>query len=88
MMVLPTFTQDGRNMHVIADAMLQNSPRALERGRKIVRELGVEGHKLSTRVERVNCGKKCSKCPHGPYLYAYWKQDGKTKSKYIGKVGR
>ena len=22
---------------------------------------------------------------HGPYWYSYWKKDGKTKSKYVGK---
>jgi hypothetical protein len=22
---------------------------------------------------------------HGPYWYLYWKKDGKTKSKYVGK---
>jgi len=23
-------------------------------------------------------------CPHGPYYYAYWKENGKLKKKYIG----
>ena len=23
--------------------------------------------------------------PHGPYLYAYWKQDKKLKKRYVGK---
>ena len=38
------------------------------------------------RPEHVKCGKSfCSSCPHGPYYYAYWKEDnGKLKKKYIG----
>ncbi len=42
---------------------------------------------VTYRLEKVRCGKKgCKKCPHGPYWYAYWKENGKTKSKYIGKT--
>ena len=34
----------------------------------------------------IKCGKAdCQSCPHGPYLYAQWYEDGKTKSKYLGK---
>ena len=38
------------------------------------------------RAEHVKCGKSfCLSCPHGPYYYAYWKEDnGKLKKKYIG----
>jgi hypothetical protein len=37
------------------------------------------------REERIKCGKSCLMCPHGPYFYAYWKNDnGKLKKKYIG----
>ncbi len=37
------------------------------------------------REERIRCGKSCLMCPHGPYYYAYWKEDnGKLKKKYIG----
>jgi hypothetical protein len=40
------------------------------------------------QLKKIKCGKKgCSKCPHGYYTYAYWKENGKTKSKYIGKYG-
>ena len=37
--------------------------------------------------EYVKCGKPdCQWCKHGPYFYAYWKDDnGKLKKKYIGK---
>lgn len=38
------------------------------------------------REERIKCGKSlCVMCPHGPYYYAYWKDDhGKLRKKYIG----
>ena len=37
------------------------------------------------RPEHVKCGKSlCLGCPHGPYYYAYWKENGKLKKKYIG----
>jgi hypothetical protein len=42
--------------------------------------------KVSYRLEPVNCGKPgCSRCPHGPYWYAYWREGGRVKSKYIGR---
>ena len=39
------------------------------------------------RKEYVKCGKDlCLGCKHGPYYYAYWKDDsGKLKKKYIGR---
>lgn len=41
------------------------------------------------RLENVRCGKKGCKCAdgklHGPYWYAYWLEDGKTRSQYVGK---
>ena len=43
------------------------------------------------QLERVRCGKVGCKCSgengelHGPYWYAYWRQDGKLKSRYVGK---
>jgi hypothetical protein len=36
-------------------------------------------------LQRVQCGKHCKGCPHGPYWYLYTKKDGKTRCKYIGK---
>ena len=37
------------------------------------------------RPESVKCGKSnCLGCPHNPYYYAYWKEKGKLKKKYIG----
>jgi hypothetical protein len=42
--------------------------------------------KVSYRLEPVNCGKPgCSRCPHGPSWYAYWREGGRVRSKYIGR---
>lgn len=41
---------------------------------------------ITFRYETVRCGKEnCSRCPHGPYWYAYWKEGGRTRSRYIGR---
>lgn len=40
---------------------------------------------VTYRQEWVYCGKECKRCPHGPYWYAYWKEGGRTRSKYVGK---
>lgn len=41
---------------------------------------------VSYRKEQVSCGREaCSSCPHGPYWYAYWREDGRTRSLYIGR---
>lgn len=42
--------------------------------------------KVTLRQEHVRCGKQgCTRCPHGPYWYAYWREDGRLRSRYIGK---
>src|SRR6266545_1098451 len=42
--------------------------------------------KVTYRQERVRCGKEgCTRCPHGPYWYAYWREGGRLRSRYIGK---
>lgn len=42
--------------------------------------------KVTFRQETVRCGKDgCTKCPHGPYWYAYWREHGRTRSRYVGK---
>lgn len=42
--------------------------------------------KVTYRQERVRCGRDgCSRCPHGPYWYAYWREGGRLRSRYIGK---
>jgi hypothetical protein len=43
--------------------------------------------KITFRQQTVRCGKDgCTACPHGPYWYAYWREGGKTRSRYIGKT--
>ncbi|MBW4542514.1 MAG: hypothetical protein KME43_25790 [Myxacorys chilensis ATA2-1-KO14] len=43
------------------------------------------------QLELVRCGKVGCKCAgdngdlHGPYWYAYWRENGKLKSRYVGK---
>ncbi len=42
--------------------------------------------KITFRQEMVKCGKQgCSRCPHGPYWYAYWREGGRMRSRYVGK---
>ena len=39
------------------------------------------------RQQAVRCGKQnCTRCPHGPYWYAYWSEAGKPRSCYLGKL--
>ncbi len=46
-----------------------------------------DGRNVSLRKQMVRCGKAgCTKCPHGPYWYAYWTEDGKRRSRYIGRL--
>lgn len=50
-----------------------------------------DGAKVTYRREEVRCGKaNCKRCPHGPYWYAYWREDGRLRSRYLGsaKAGR
>jgi len=45
------------------------------------------GPNVRLREQWVRCGKDaCSKCPHGPYWYAFWSEDGTRKSRYVGKL--
>jgi hypothetical protein len=37
------------------------------------------------RKEYIKCGNlSCRRCNHGPYYYAYWRQEGKRYKKYLG----
>lgn len=39
------------------------------------------------RERSVRCGKaECRSCPHGPYWYAFWTENGRRRSKYIGRL--
>ena len=45
------------------------------------------GPKVKLRQQKVRCGKdSCTRCPHGPYWYAYWSEDGRRRSRYLGKL--
>jgi hypothetical protein len=50
--------------------------------------VGVADHPpVRLRQRDVRCGKPgCVSCPHGPYWYAYWTEDGRRRSRYIGKL--
>ena len=42
--------------------------------------------KVTFRQQSVKCGKQgCTRCPHGPYWYAYWREGGRMRSRYVGK---
>ena len=46
----------------------------------------VDPKKVSYRKKHIKCGKEsCRSCPHGPYWYAEWSENGVRKSKYLGK---
>lgn len=55
--------------------------------RELIKEKAVD-HK-TYRLVSIRCGKENCKCAegsgHGPYWYAYWSEQGKTRSQYIGK---
>src|SRR5210317_686678 len=43
--------------------------------------------KISYRSKDIKCGREsCNSCPHGPYWYAEWSENGKRKTKYLGKI--
>jgi hypothetical protein len=45
------------------------------------------GPEVKLRAQHVKCGKpNCTRCPHGPYWYAYWWEDGRRRSRYVGKL--
>ena len=49
-------------------------------------QVAPEGGGVTYRREFVSCGKPdCTSCPHGPYWYAYYREDGRLVSRYIGK---
>lgn len=45
------------------------------------------GPGVKLRKQMVRCGKaSCTTCPHGPYVYAYWRENGRQRSKYLGRL--
>jgi hypothetical protein len=48
---------------------------------------GAADPEVRLRRRLVRCGKQgCGSCPHGPYWYAYWREGGKRRSRYVGKL--
>jgi len=81
------------------EAELRRKLEEVERRKQRLKELEEEEKKLLDELSRlgfpkgtivakyVECGKEgCRKCPHGPYYYLVWKEGGKVKWKYLGKV--
>lgn len=56
-------------------------------GRQVVSEQ--RAGKITYRQEKRTCGTATCRCAkgdlHGPYWYAYWREDKRLRSKYIGK---
>ena len=66
-----------RRLFILAKARLENRGLDLDGSGPVVR----------LRQQLVKCGKEsCTTCPHGPYWYAYWTEDGRRRSKYLGKL--
>lgn len=39
------------------------------------------------RSQKVRCGKaNCGACPHGPYWYAVWWEEGRRRTRYVGRL--
>lgn len=61
--------------------------RAAAERNEVVEERLIENK--TYRLQGVRCGKERCKCAtgelHGPYWYAYWFEQGKTRSQYVGK---
>jgi hypothetical protein len=45
-----------------------------------------EGPSVSYRQRMVRCGKPgCTRCPHGPYWYATWREGDRVRTRYVGR---
>ena len=67
-----------RRLMMLATARLEKSGVSLANGVD-------RGFRL--REQMIRCGKpSCGRCPHGPYWYAYWREDGRRRSRYIGRL--
>jgi hypothetical protein len=50
-------------------------------------DFGAAAPTVRLRRQWVRCGKSnCTRCPHGPYWYAYWREGGRRRSRYVGKL--
>jgi hypothetical protein len=68
---------DLRRLLILTRAQLQKSG-----------ALAADDHpRVRLRKQAVRCGKAgCNSCPHGPYWYAYWTEDGRRRSRYVGRL--
>jgi len=42
---------------------------------------------ITMQLESVRCGDPhCSRCPHGPYWYGYYRRNGRSCKQYFGVV--
>lgn len=42
---------------------------------------------VTYRQERRRCSAEgCDGCPHGPYWYGVWREDGRTRRQYVGRT--
>lgn len=68
---------DLRRLHILTRAQLERTG-AIQPG---------GAPNVSLRSQMVRCGKQgCTRCPHGPYWYAYWTEDGRRRSRYVGRL--
>jgi hypothetical protein len=66
-----------RRLFILARARLEN----------VGVPVGAMEPSIKLRERTVRCGKsECRSCPHGPYWYAFWTEDGRRRSKYIGRL--
>ena len=70
-------THDLRRLQMLTRAQLE---------RRISPQSSVEP-KVSLRQQMVRCGKQgCTKCPHGPYWYAHWTEEGRRRTRYVRRL--
>jgi hypothetical protein len=80
----------------VLEAVLEMDEHELRRlvilARARLQSLGIQfeggSPEVTLRRQLVRCGKdNCTRCPHGPYWYAYWREGGRRRSRYVGKLG-
>ena len=85
-------TEELKELNELAQTLLAERKGQEENRRCEQRETGGPARSGWVRLERVRCGqKRCRKCSvegpgHGPYWYAYFYEEGKMKSRYLGKT--
>jgi hypothetical protein len=44
----------------------------------------VETRTYTYQTRHIPCGPGCGGCPHGPYTYRFYRENGDVKSEYVG----